>query len=312
MLDSAWKDIKREFQYGNILTRLIIINVAVFVIVNFIGLIFYIQSGKEGYFHFINDILCPWFCAQSQWKELLLKPWTIITSMFLHYDLWHMVWNVLFLYWFGRIFCDFTGRHKLLATYILGGLAGFTAYFIVGLLVGDPGEVVGLYALGASAAVMAIVAAAATLAPNYSMHVLLIGPVKLKYIALVLIVINILSIPKGNAGGMIAHLGGVLMGFLSIYWVQKRGYDITTPFNNFIDKLVDLWSRRKDIFSRRKEPRVVYKNTTGKRAKGNSKSDLHIVPDQSEIDAILDKIKRSGYDSLTKEELDILARASKS
>jgi len=215
---------------------------------------------------------------------------------------------MLFLYWFGRILRDFAGNDRIFAIYVLGGLAGWLVYVISGQFLPSVGQ----YALGASAGVMAIVMSAAALAPNYSMHLLFIGPVKLKYIALVLIVLDLILMPKGNTGGHLAHLGGAFMGWFFVYQLREKGNDLSIPFNNIIEKITGLWARGKDIFSRKKKPRVVYKNTTGKRAKGNAKSDLRIVPDQTEVDAILDKIKRSGYDSLTKEELDILARASKS
>ena len=307
MFDTVWKDIKREFRYGNVITRLIIFNLAVFVAVRIAALVFFMVLGPGGAGKFVSEVLHPWLCASYGWKHILLKPWTMFTYMFLHYDLWHIVWNMLFLYWFGRILRDFAGNDRIFAIYVLGGLMGWLVYVISGQFL--PG--VGLYALGASAGVTAVALAAAALAPNYTMHLLFIGPVKLKYIALVLVLLDLILMTEGNTGGHLAHLGGAFMGWFFVYQLREKGNDLSIPFNNVIEKIVTLWERRKDIFSRKKKPRVVYKNTSGKRAKGNAKSDLHIVPDQSEIDAILDKIKRSGYESLTKEELETLARASK-
>jgi len=309
MFDSVWEDIKGEFRHGNVVTRLIIVNLAVFVVVRLTALVFFFIYGKGGEAIFMDKVLNPWFCGSYEWQHILLKPWTLFTYMFLHYGLWHIVLNMLFLYWFGRILKDLVGQDRIFALYVYGALVGFTAFVIVANIFPHMFPVP--YILGASAGVIAILIAAATFAPDYSLHLLFIGPVKLKYIALVLILLYLIALPGDNTGGQIAHLGGAFMGWFFVYQLREKGNDLSIPFNNVIDKITGLWERRKDIFSRRKKPRVVYKNTTGKRAKGNAKSDLHVVPDQSEIDAILDKIKRSGYDSLTKEELEILARASK-
>lgn len=308
MFNSVLEDIKQEFRFGNVLTRLIIANLAVFVVVRIAALVFFLVLGPGGTEQFISKVLHPWLCASYGWKHILLKPWTMFTYMFLHFDVLHVAFNMLFLYWFGRILRDFAGNDRIFAIYVLGGLAGWLVYVISGQFM--PG--IGQYALGASAGVTAIVLAAATLAPNYSMHLLFIGPVKLRYIAFFLVLMDLILMPNGNTGGRLAHLGGAFMGWFFVYQLNEKGNDLSIPFNNIIEKIMGLGGRVRDFFSRKKKPRVVYKNTTGKRAKGNAKSDLHIVPDQTEIDAILDKIKRNGYDSLTKEELDTLSRASKS
>ncbi len=311
MVSSVIEDIKRQFQYGNVVTRLIIVNVAVFIAVNLAGLIFFLIMGKGGNDYFISSVLHPWFCASYEWKHILFKPWTIFTYMFLHYDFWHIIFNMLFLFWFGRILRDLGGNHRIFAIYVLGGLAGFVVYVISGILM-DGSGIIGQYALGASAGVMAVVLAAAALAPEYSMHLLLIGPVRLKYIALVLVLMDLLFLSRGNTGGHFAHLGGAFMGWFFVYQLREKGNDLSIPFNNFIEKITGFFGNIKDRLSGKRRPKVVYKNPTGKRAKGNAKSDhLTIVPDQSEVDEILDKIKRNGYESLTPEELDTLACASK-
>jgi len=307
MFNSVIEDIKREFQYGNVLTRLIIFNLAIFVVVRIVALIFFLVLGPGGSDQFISQVLHPWLCASYAWQHILLKPWTMFSYMFLHFDLMHVAFNMLFLYWFGRILRDFAGNDRIFAIYIFGGLVGWLVYVISGQFM--PG--IGQYALGASAGVTAVTLAAATLAPNYSMHLLFIGPVKLKYIAFALVLMDLILMPNGNTGGRLAHLGGAFMGWFFVYQLREKGNDLSIPFNNVVEKIVGFGGRIKDFFTGKRKPRVVYKNTTGKRTKGNSKSNLHIVPDQTEIDAILDKIKRSGYDSLNKEELDILSRASR-
>ncbi len=310
MFNSVWEDIKREFQYGNVLTRLIIFNVAVFIVIRLIALGFFLIPGSGGVSFFLEKIMEPWLCAHYTWKHILFKPWTVFSYMFLHYDLMHIVFNMLFLYWFGRILKDLNGNSRIFAIYVYGGLAGFAMYLLYCMLLLPP-DASG-YMLGASAGVMAVVLAAAALAPDYSMHLLFVGPVKLKYIAFTLVLLDLILMTGGNTGGRFAHLGGAAMGWFFIYRLGE-GQDLSVPFNNLINKLLAFWERIKDFFSGRKRPKVVYRNPNkNKAAKGNAKSDNSIdTSDQELIDKILDKIKRSGYDSLTQEEREALFRASK-
>lgn len=310
MFDSVWEDIKREFQYGNTLTRLIIFNVAIFVLVNIAALMFLLFIGKEGPGYFESTILHPWLCASYEWKHILFKPWTIFTHMFLHYDLWHVVLNMLFLYWFGRILRDLAGNDRILAIYVLGALTGFVVYVLSGVLLADMG-IIGKYALGASAGVMAVVLAPAALAPEYSMHLLLVGPVRLKYIALFWVLLDLVLMSKGNTGGHLAHLGGAFMGWFFVQQLRK-GNDMSIPFNRIIEQIKGFGRRIKDFFQGRRRPKVVYRNPTGTRSRGNTKPDTNTsgAPNQEYIDSILEKIKRSGYKSLTQEEREALFRAS--
>ena len=176
MFTSIWDDIKREFSYGNMVTRIIIVNIAFFVAINLLYLVLFITAGwKEA--NIYKEVLY-FFSLSGNWKYQLTHPWTVITSMFLHEGFFHLLWNMLFLYWFGRIVGDFIGNQRVLPIYLLGGLVGGAAYFLSANLL--PEHVgIGTVAYGASAAVMAIVVAAGAIAPNYQFHLFLIGEVKL-------------------------------------------------------------------------------------------------------------------------------------
>jgi membrane associated rhomboid family serine protease len=315
MLHSIWEDVKRQFSYGNKVTQLIIVNVAVFVLINLVMLILYIGNGAE--LPEIFNTIVRTLSLSSDWKVLITSPWSIITHMFLHTDPFHILWNMLYLYWFGRIVSDFIGNQRIVPIYLLGGLAGGILYLASASFL--PG--VGLYALGASAGVMAITLAAGAIAPNYEMNLIFIGPVKLKYIVTVLLFLDLIAIPKGgNTGGHVAHIGGALMGWLFIFQLQN-GNDLSKPINGFFNWVASLFDRKKRQ-SKRSKAKVAYKNPNVKRAKttaavhvknskGNANMDYSSMSHQERVDAILDKIKLTGYDSLSKEEREYLFKASK-
>ena len=291
---SIWDDIKREFTSGNIVSQLIIINVTVFIIINLVTVVMFLSSGSA-----VNPIL-PWIMLQADVMELITKPWTLITHMFAHFGIWHLLFNMLWLYWFGRIIQEFIGNKKILPLYIYGGISGavmlIAAYNIFpGLQANMPY----VSALGASAGVLAIVVAAATLVPDYTVFLLFFGGVKIKYIALFMVLLDMVSIPGLNSGGRIAHLGGALFGYVFIKQLQV-GHDWSIPFNNFMEGLAGIFKR--------KEPRVVYKTKSRDRKKKHSD---YPQDKQQRVDEILDKIARSGYDSLTKEEKEFLFKFSK-
>ncbi len=315
MLQSIWEDAKREFSYGNMVTRIIIINVAVFVLINIINLALYIGNGFTPS-PFFDDFL-HFFCMAADWKYFLTHPWGIFTSMFLHESFWHIIWNMLFLYWFGRIVSDFVGNQRILPIYVLGGLVGALFYFMSANLLQYPAS----FALGASAGVMAIVVAAGVIAPDYIMRLLFIGDVKLKYIVGVLIFLDLILLPKdGNTGGHFAHLGGALFGWFYVKQLQT-GSDWAVPVNQFFDAVSSFFNR---LFQgRQKGPKVIYRNpdrnkTSSGGMRSRSSRSRHNRPhhktDQSHqerVDEILDKIKKSGYDSLSSEEKEFLFNASK-
>lgn len=283
--------IKQDFKYvwnkpNNAVTRLIIINVAVFLIVNIIGMFYNPTPGIEW--------LAGWLMIPSAPTQFILQPWSLITAFFTHEGFRHIFWNMVALYWFGEIFAQFLGQRKLYGIYFLGGLAGNIVYFIMSqFLYLGPG------ALGASASVIAIIVAAATHMPDYRVHLFLIGPVKLKYIALVYVILSFFGLRGLNAGGEFAHLGGALMGFVFIKRL-KAGSDLSLPILKVMDWVENL-------FKPKPKMHVSYRNK--ERPFQNPKNASSV--DQSVIDRILDKIHESGYEKLTAEEKSILFKASK-
>jgi len=325
MFQSLWEDAKREFSYGNMVTRLIIVNVAVFVLMGLTSVILFLSVGTETPAKF--EELHRLFSISDDFMFNLTHPWVIFTHMFLHHGFLHILFNMLFLYWFGKIVSDFLGNQRILPLYLMGGLAGALAYFVSAQLGVLP---IGSYALGASAAVMAIVVAAGVTAPNYFMNLLFIGAVKLKYIVAIIVLLDVFSVAQiaPNTGGSIAHLGGAAFGWLFVI-LLRQGTDLSIPINGAIDAgsgfFKTLFSGNRNAPPRKKrKPHVAYKNPnrraqqekrnkpqSRKERSSNNTSKTGDLSHQERVDAILDKIKQSGYESLTTEEKEYLFNASK-
>ena len=291
-------EIKRIYNQGTTLTKLILINLAVFLTIKILSVIFYLVQNTQGDTAIMNFLSLP-----ADLSVLIKRPWTIITYMFLHYGFLHILFNMLWLYWFGKIFLEYLDQKKLLSVYLLGGLAGGALYIIsynISPAFRDALPV--SVALGASAAVMAIVMAISFYVPDYRIMLMFIGPVKLKYLAIAVILIDVLSIQGSNAGGHIAHLGGALFGILYAGQI-KRGKDLSRGFNRLMDSLFSM-------FKRRPKMKVKYKKPEG-RVETDIEYNTRKAEEQKEIDRILEKISKSGYDALTKEEKEILFRSSK-
>lgn len=302
---SIWDDLKFEFQKGNIITRLIFANVAVFLFLNLTILILKIFVGHPEW----AAMVTKQFMLPADLGKFITRPWTLLTHMFAHIGLFHILFNMLWLYWLGRILSEYLGQRKILPLYILGALAGGLFYMLLfNVLPYFQQSVSTAEALGASAGVMAIVVATATLLPDYRIHLIFLGAVKLKWIALVAVVLDILGMGGGNAGGSIAHLGGAGFGYLFIKQLQS-GQDWSKGVNAVIDTVIG-W------FVRPKGPRVHYTNTEKvksrkQRRSRHSQQQTDNADKQKRLDEILDKISRSGYDGLTKEEKDFLFHFSK-
>lgn len=309
MLQSIWDDVKRELSRGNMITQLIIINVAVFVLINLVQLFLYL--GNAGVVPGLYHTILHFFCMSSDWTFFLTHPWGLLTSIFLHEGFFHILWNMLFLYWFGRIVGDFIGDQRILPLYLLGGIAGGIVFFISANLL--PYGAGGRFALGASAGVMAIVVAAGSIAPDYIMRLLFLGDVKLKYIVAVLVFLDLIFIPQGgNTGGHFAHLGGAAFGWLFVAQL-RQGNDFAEPVNRVLEKVQGFFNRLFSGQGGRKGPKVVYRNPERKSTgRGQTATDgPQSTAYQEKLDAILDKIKDAGYDSLSKEEKEFLFNASK-
>ena len=279
------EQVKKLYKDGSILVKLIFINVGFFVLVNLL-------------FAFSVDIVY-WFSVPASGVDLLLRPWTAISYMFLHKDLMHILFNMLWLFWFGTIFLKYLDPKKMLSVYLLGGLSGAGLFIIFFNLV-PQFSANGAYALGASAAVMAIVIATATYAPNLKLKLMFIGEVKLKHIALFVIGLDILgALGENNVGGHVAHLGGAVYGFFYTRELQK-GRDIAAGFAQFIDKLIAFVSKKKI--------KIAHKNN--KAPRNDREYNKWRGDRQAKIDRILDKISKYGYDKLSQEEKDFLFRES--
>ncbi len=300
------KELKKRYKNGSIVFKLIFINVAVFIIVGILNL--FSLFGVPGL------ATENWLAVPADLESLLYKPWTLITYMFLHYDFLHILFNMLWLFWFGQLFIQFIIPKRMLSVYLLGGLSGAVLYIAAFNLIPafQPSVPISI-ALGASASVYAIVIAVCAYVPDYSIGLLFIGRVKLKYIAIVVVVIDLLSISGGNAGGHIAHLGGALFGYFFAIRL-KKGKDITKGFSATMDWLFSMFKSRPKMRVTSSKYRTSQRPSSGAsdtKAQSDMQYNKNKKATQAEIDRILDKISKNGYDSLTKEEKDTLFDMSK-
>jgi membrane associated rhomboid family serine protease len=283
----------------NGLIQIILINAIVFVLLNVVR-VFANISGNPGTHEWIlYQIALP-----SDIATFLLKPWTLITYFFTHEGFFHVLFNMLFFYWFGKIIYEFLGNNKLINLYVLGGIIGGLLYILIYNVVPFYSERVDISILmGASAGVFAVVVGAATFMPNYTFYLLLLGPIKIKYIAIFYVLLSLFRIDGSNAGGELSHLGGAIIGFLYIQQL-KKGNDFGQPIVSFINFI-------KSLFVRKPKIKVSYKSDASSAKKSSPKKEQSKNVNQDEIDAILDKISEGGYESLTKEEKQKLFNASK-
>jgi membrane associated rhomboid family serine protease len=298
MFKSILEDIKLSYKTGNMITRLIIINIAVFVLMALI------KAFTPGFYVTLESYLA----IPGDLFSLLTRPWTILTHMFIHSGFFHMGWNMLFLYWFGRITGDLLGDHRILPLYLMGGFLGAIAYVVS--YQAFPG-LIGVRALGASAAVMAIVVTAGATAPDYVMRLLFLGDVKLKFIVFFVILMDIIgAVGQTNTGGHIAHLAGAGFGLLFVRQLRE-GMDLVSPLGNFITRFSNWLNGNEQIRSKSKASPLSVKYKAVNKTKKDSGSQQSDLSFQEKLDLILDKIKEKGYDSLTSEEKEFLFQASK-
>lgn len=288
---NIWDEIKESFKEGSALTRLIYINLGVFLIFRILNVFFFLSGTPFP--------LMDWLALPADFGMLASRPWTLITYMFLHFDFLHILFNLLWLYWMGQIFLTYFDQGKLITIYLLGGIfgglfyvAGYNSFPVFSQMVTDS------RLLGASASVIAIVTALAVHAPNHTLHLMFIGPVKMKYIALVSVLMYVIGISSTNAGGNLAHLGGACWGV--IYVLQlRRGIDPGKSVNG-------LFSGLKKAFSPKPKVKVSYRKPVDDIEYNKLRNQ-----DQKRMNEILEKISKSGYDSLSKEEKEILFRMGK-
>ena len=305
-MNSILEDFKLAFKTGNILNQLIVINVLAFVVMGIVGVIFTLAGYGVAFSAFAKYLMLP-----ADFGQLIFQPWSLITYFFFHEGIFHILFNMLFLYWFGRIITEYLGQNKALGLYVWGGIFGGLLYLIAyNLIPFYQSAVPTSYLLGASGGVIAIVVGAATFMPNFTIPLIFLGPVKLKYVAAFYVITSLLRSTGVNAGGEIAHLGGALAGFLFITQL-KSGSDWSTPIVQFTSWVKSLFKPQPKIkVSYRKSDK---KNTTQSTKATSSKSSTNSKTNtsQAEIDTILDKISEKGYDALSKDEKQKLFNASK-
>ncbi len=271
----------KAFRSGNPLYLFIGINILVFLAIGVFAVAEFLFGGSTTSADWISRQLS----MPANLETLAYKPWTIITYMLLQREVFHILFNLLWLYWMGMIFMDFLNKRQFIFTYLAGGITGALLYLLAyNTLPAFSGLAQSSILLGSSASVMAIVIATATLVPDYTIRLMLFGIVRLKYLAIAYFVLDIIGMGGGNPGGSIAHIGGAILGFVFIKQLNS-GRDLS--------KILKKRSRLKIVQN-----------------KSNTRSET-IHTDQETIDKILDKISKSGYDSLNKTEKEALFKASK-
>lgn len=292
-------DLRQTFRQGNIVVRLIYINVAVYVLCTLLSVVL-------GLFAIPSVELLRNFYLPADVLQLVRRPWTLITYMFMHAGVWHLLGNMLWLYWFGRIFLYFFSAKHLRGLYVVGGLVGGLLYIVAyNLFPIFSGQLYSATLLGASASVLAIAIATAVREPDYRINLMFIGPVRLKYFALFIVLFDALYVGSNNAGGHIAHLGGTLAG----WWFANgfsQGRDITHWVNVCIDALGGLFVKRA---RKPRKPKMKVHSQNSRAADYDYNARKKAQAD--DVDKILEKLKKSGYSSLSDEEKRRLFEASK-
>ena len=288
-----------KLQTATVVEKLIGLNILFFIL-------FYLAKTVAFLFQWPSDFLLEWFVFPKEPGEYIFKPWSIITYSFLHSGIWHILSNMLILYYAGIYFLTYFSAKKLLNFYFLGVIFGALIYMLSYNLFPAFQETGRSYLLGASAGVMAVLVGIATHVPHLRIRLLFLGSIKFWYIAAFLVLLDIIQIPISNSGGHLAHLGGALFGYVYAKQLGK-GNDIGSGFEKFIGSFLSLFETRKKP---RSTMRTVYKKS-GNSPVAPSAAKISKTEKQQKIDAILDKISKSGYDSLTKQEKDFLFDAGK-
>ena len=291
-------------QDGNALITLIAIQLVVFILLAFIKVIYYFSysKGDLALDAYQNSIL-QWVTLPANLSTFITRPWTLITHMFVHDNVWHIVANMLWLWAFGYILQDLAGNKKIIPVFLYGALAGAIAYMISFNVIPVLRQYIDIPALGASAGVMGIAIATTAIAPGYRIFPFINGGIPLWVLTMIFVIIDLATIPYNNPGGHIAHLAGGAMGFLFIVMMRK-GYDWSLWMNNTYEWVNNLFNPEKPKKGKRIKTELFYKSTT---KPYNKTSNIT----QQRVDDLLDKINQKGYNSLTDDEKELLKRASK-
>lgn len=300
MLRSIKEDFILKLKGGNPVIRLIIINVLVFLTLGIFKVLFSLSNGN-GFISAITEGLLSVFYFPLSFNGIAYHFWAIFTYSFAHIELMHILFNMLALYWFGNILQEYTSSKKIIPLYIMGGIAGALFAVLCIELIPALHHLRGVSMIGASAGITAIIVAAASLVPEYRVRLLLFGEIKLLYIAAFTVIISFLSVGTySNVGGNLSHIGGAILGYC-FFVAYKKGIDITRWMTKFFEKIALLFQP-----VNRTKMNVVYK-------KKLSDEEYNYIKRKEEqrVDELLDKISKSGYDSLSKSERDFLASINK-
>ncbi len=289
-------DIKRTFKEGSALTRLIYVNLGVFLVVSVTGVILFLAGNA--------NFLAGWLSLPSVISEIAKRPWTPVTYMFLHTGFLHLLFNILGLYWFGKLFLYRLDNDKLVSVYLLGGLSGAVFYLLSYNYIPVFQSVNGLL-MGASASVFAILVAIAYYTPDEEIRLSFIGSFQLKYIALFYVLLSVIQISTSNPGGNIAHLGGAFWGWFYIFQL-RRGRDVG-------DGLVKLLNKMSAFFKPKSKMKIKFKHSADFNETPRDDYEYNKLKkaEQEEINRILEKIGKGGYDSLSKKEKELLFKQGK-
>lgn len=283
--------LRYRLQQLNEAEKLILINIICFVLPLFLKTLFYL-------FNIPSNVMIGWFELSAEWSDLLFKPWTIFTYSFMHSGFFHLFWNMYLLYFTSRLFLNLFSPRTFFNVYFLGVLLGGLT-FMLSYSVFPAFQYASPIMVGASAGVMAVLIFMATYSPDLEVRIIFFN-VKLRYLGIAFVLLDVIQIPYGNAGGHLAHLGGAALGYLYVKRLDQ-GVDIGLPFENFTNRVLNLFKMQSKL-------KTVHK----RKASSNSKKKVTTQEvDQSKIDSILDKISKSGYDSLTQKEKDFLFQAGK-
>ena len=289
---------REKFKNGNTATKLIYINIVVFLLITIFEV--FIKLFKITDFNVAEFLQLP-----SGFKPFATQFWSIITYMFLHINFWHLFFNMLCLYWFGQIFLQNFTNKQLIGLYLIGGIAGGILYMLsfnyIPYFEGKDALL-----CGASASIMAIIVATALDMPNMPLRLLFIGEIKLKWVAVAVVLISVTGITSKNAGGEIAHIGGALAGWIW-FVLLKRKFDLTKPLDKLISFFVKIYNK---IFNR-KTIKLRVSNRNYHYVKSDEQYNVERKQNNDKLDKILDKIRQSGYTSLTEQEKKELFEVSK-
>lgn len=291
-------EFKNLFRGGNFIWQIIVLNAVLFVVFNLVTNI----PSQAG---FVNS----WLALPPFLGDVLVKPWTLISYMFMHANLRHIIYNMIVFYVFARIFRELMGNKRLMGLYFLGGLAGGLFFVAVYSLMLLGGEAINNFPLvGASAAIMAVVAAVGLRFGNHTINLMFLGSVQIKYVALVIFVITTVLDLAVNFGGKMSHLGGAALGYFYVRGLD-RGKDYALGFMNFFERLGKVFERKPRMRVVNEDPRQ-QRRSTGQATSGRTKEAATVFENQARMDAILDKISKSGYENLSKEEKEFLFKMS--